>query len=128
MKRAGTLLAVLLLASGCKNVAPDIDESAVIVNPDGASRAALQTAVDAALQTNVPLSADALTESSILVIERRIPPSFDGSPAKGRTMEMPIQFHLVRHGSECILVDQRNQSRTVLDNTECVAESAATAN
>lgn len=127
MKSAGKLLAVTLLAAGCKNVAPDTgaDAAAVIVNPTEASRAALQTAVDAALQRRVPLTANALTETSVLVIEHRVPQTIDGSPAQGRNMEKPLQFHLVRNGDECILVDQRNQSRTVLANTECVAVDAA---
>jgi len=121
MKSTGKLLALVLLVAGCKNVAPDADVAAVIVNPDEASRAALQAAVDSALQTNVPLTADALTETTILVIERRIPQTMDGSPAKGRTMDMPIQFHLVTNGAECVLIDQRNEKRYVLENTECTA-------
>lgn len=123
MRSTGKLLALalVLLVAGCKNVAPDADVAAVIVNPDEASRAALQAAVDSALQTNVPLTADALTETTILVIERRIPQTMDGSPAKGRTMDMPIQFHLVTNGTECVLIDQRNEKRYVLENTECTA-------
>lgn len=121
MRSTGKLLALVLLVAGCKNVAPDADVAAVIVNPDEASRAALQAAVDSALQTNVPLTADALTETTILVIERRIPQTMDGSPAKGRTMDMPIQFHLVTNGTECVLIDQRNEKRYVLENTECAA-------
>ena len=121
MNSTTRLFALFLLVAGCKNVAPDEDAAAVIVNPSDASRAALQATVDAALQTNVPLTADALTETSVLVIERRIPQTVDGSPAKGRTMEMPIQFHLVTNGTDCVLIDQRNDSRYVLKDTECAA-------
>lgn len=121
MMRLPAMLAAVLLAAGCKNVAPDADTDAVIVNPDDASRAALQAAVDAALQTHVPLTADALTTSSILVIERRVRPTIDGTPAQGRTMEMPIQFRLLTNGSDCVLVDERNDARVVLENTECAA-------
>jgi hypothetical protein len=116
-------LAVFAISfAGCKNVAPDADQAAVIVNPDAASRAALQTTVNAVLHTDVALADDALTETSILTIERKIPQSIEGSPAQGRNMEMPIQFHLVRNGSECILIDQRDMTRTVLTDTVCSVE------
>ena len=115
--------AVLAMSfAGCKNVAPDADQAAVIVNPDAASRAALQATVNAVLHTDVALADDALTETSILTIERKIPQSIEGSPAQGRNMEMPIQFHLVRNGSECILIDQRDMTRTVLADTVCSVE------
>ncbi len=120
--RAIALAVFVMSMSGCKNVAPDADQAAVIVNPDAASRAALQQTVNAALHTDVTLADDALTDTSVLTIERKIPQSVEGSPAQGRTMEMPIQFRLVTEGTNCILVDQRDLSRAVLVDTECVAE------
>jgi len=117
------LLVVAAIAmAGCKNVVPDADQDAVIVNPDTASRAALRETVNAALQTDVLLADDALTDTSILSIERKLPQSIEGSPAQGRNMEMPIQFRLVKNGDECILVDQRDMSRTVLADTVCSVE------
>lgn len=116
------LLSLVAVTGACKNVAPTTDQAAVIVNPDAASRAALQAAVNTALQTEVALADDALSTSSLLVIERRIPTTVDGSPAGGRTMQPPIQFQLVLNGSDCVLIDQRNDARTVLANTECAAE------
>ncbi len=117
-------IAITIAASfaGCKNVAPDADQAAVIVNPDAASRAALQATVNAALHTDVLLADDALTDTSILIIERKVPQSIEGSPAQGRTMEMPFQFRLVTNGSECVLIDQRDMSRTVLADTVCSVE------
>jgi len=94
----------------------------VITDPDAASRAALQQAVNAVLHTDVTLADDALTDKSILIIERKMPQSIEGSPAQGRTMEMPIQFRLVTDGTNCILVDQRDASRHVLADTRCVTE------
>jgi hypothetical protein len=108
--------------TGCKNLAPDADQAAVIANPDAASRAALQQTVNTALHTDVTLADDALTDTSVLIVERKIPQSIEGSPAQGRNMEMPIQFRLVTDGTNCILVDQRDLSRAVLVDTECVAE------
>jgi hypothetical protein len=120
--RAIALAALAVTFVACKNVTPDVDQAAVIVNPDAASRAALQEAVDAALHTDVTLADDALTETSILIIERKVPQSIEGSPAQGRNMEMPFQFRLVVNGSECILIDQRDLSRTVLADTVCSVE------
>jgi len=120
--RTLTLAVCAVIFAGCKNVAPDTDQAAVIVDPDAASRAALQETVNAALHTDVTVADNALTDSSILIIERKIPQSIEGSPAQGRTMEMPIQFRLVTDGTNCILVDQRDASRHMLADTRCVAE------
>jgi hypothetical protein len=120
--RAVALTVLAMSFAGCKNVAPDADQAAVIVNPDVASRAALQAIVSAALHTDVTLADDALTETSILTIERKIPQSIEGSPAQGRNMEMPIQFRLVVNGAECILIDQRDMSRAVLKDTVCASD------
>ena len=125
MNNASRVIALAALAvscAACKNVAPDADQAAVIVNPDAASRAALQATVNAALHTEVTLAEDALTETSMLIIERQTPQSVAGSPAQGRTMEMPIQFRLVVNGSDCILIDQRDMSRVVLADTVCSVE------
>ena len=120
--RAISLAALAVTLVACKTVTPDVDQAAVIVNPDAASRAALQEAVDAALHTDVTLADDALMETSILIIERKVPQSIEGSPAQGRNMEMPFQFQLVRNGSECILIDQRDMARGGRADTVCSVE------
>ena len=122
MKKALALVVCAVALVGCKNVAPEADRAAVIVDPDAGSRAALQEAVNAALSADVLLAEDALTDSSTLIIERRRAQSLDGRIAEGRTMEMPVQFRLVTDGSQCILVDQQDGSRHLLANTRCVAE------
>ena len=106
---------------GCQTVATGYDKPARITDPTDDSRAALQQTVNAALNTNVTLADDALTDSSLLIVERSMPKSMDGSPAQGRTMEMPYQFRLVINGDECILIDQRDESRHVLQDTSCIA-------
>lgn len=117
------LLSVAALSvAACKNVVPDADQAAVVVNPDAASRAALRETVNAALHTEVLLADDALTDTSVLTIERKLPQSIEGSPVQGRNMEMPIQFRLVINGDDCILIDQRDMSRLVLADTLCSAE------
>ncbi len=113
----------LLLAVGaCQSFAVDDGVPARIVAPTDASRAALQAAVDQALHTRVTLADSALTTSSVLTIERKIPRSIDGQDAYGRTMEPPIRFELHKSGADCLLVDTRDGSRLVLRDTECVAE------
>ena len=106
--------------AGCQTVAMGDDKPARISNPNDDSRAALQQTVNEVLNTNVTLADDALTDSSLLIVERVMPKSMEGSPAQGRTMEMPIQFRLVINGNDCILIDQRDESRHVLRDTSCI--------
>lgn len=122
MARTIILVAILAAVAGCKNVAPDSGQPAIIVDPDDASRASLQQTVNTALGTEVLLADDALTATSLLVIERNPPQSMDSVPAQGRNMGTPIQLRLVSDGSACILIDQRDGSRHMLENTNCVVE------
>ena len=120
--RTAALIAAstILTLAGCKNVAPDATQPAVIVEPTEASRAALQATVNSLLDTEVVLSGQALTDTSFLFVERRVPQSIDGSPAKGRNMEMPYRFTLLTNGTDCVLVDERDGSRHLLADTKCV--------
>ena len=122
MTRATLGLCASLLLAACQTTATADDRPARIVEPDAASRAALQRAVNDALNTEVKLAVDALTDSSLLTIERNPPKSMGSPPAQGRIMEAPIQFQLVTDGTHCILVDRRDDSRRVLEDTRCAAE------
>ena len=122
MKRAIGFLVAASGVVGCQTVAMSDDAPGRIAEPTDASRAALQQVVNAALNTEVLLTDDALTDSSLLVIARKIPQSLDGSPAGGRIMEAPFQFRLVINGDDCILVDLRDDSRHTLNDTVCIAE------
>jgi hypothetical protein len=112
----------LAILAGCQTMATGTDVPARITNPSAASRAALQNAVNDALHTEVLLAASALTTSSILVIERNPPRSMQNQSATGRNMDPPMRFHLVLNNSECILVDQRDESRQRLEDTTCATE------
>ncbi len=112
----------LAILAGCQTMATGTDVPARITNPSAVSRAALQNAVNDALHTEVLLAASALTTSSILVIERNPPRSMQNQAATGRNMDPPMRFHLVLNNSECILVDQRDESRHLLEDTTCAAE------
>ena len=98
------------------------DKPARIVNPDDASRKALQEAVNAAFGTNVTLADNALTESSMLTIERSPRPSMENPNPLGRNMEKPFQLRLVINGDDCVLIDDRDGTRHTLENTSCEAE------
>lgn len=120
-RRPLVVAAGIFLIAGCKHVAPDADQAAVIVNSTEASRAALQAAVNDALDSEVMLADHALTTTSILTVERKMPQSMSGSPAQGRTMDPPVRFDLVTNGSDCVLVDSRDGSRYLLADTSCAA-------
>ncbi len=123
MNRHSTLITIgLIILAGCQTMATGTDAPARITNPTAASRAALQQAVNDALHTEVVLADDALTGSSMLIIERNPPNTAQGRLATGRNMDTPIQFRLVVNDSDCILIDTRNETRRPLENTTCVAE------
>ena len=124
MKVLRTILGTLLwfILTGCQTVDTDLDRPARIVNADADSRAALQAAVNEALGTEVLLAEDALTDSSLLTIERWPAGTMENPVPQGRILEKPIQFRLVINDSDCVLIDQRSESRHVLENTDCVAE------
>ena len=122
MKFSSGLLAAAITLAACQTVATEYDKPARITNPDESSRAELQQTINAALHTDVILADDALTNSSQLFIERVVPKTMEGSPAGGRTMEMPFEFQLVINGDDCVLIDRRDNSRHVLQKSSCIAE------
>ena len=119
IRTLATAAACLLAIGGCKHVAPDADQPAVIVAPSDASRTALQKAVNEELGTEVLLADDALTDTSILIIERNFPKGVTGSPAQGRTMDPPVRFTLMTNGTDCVLVEDSGGARYLLANTRC---------
>ena len=122
LKPGAVIAGIALVMVGCQTLASGEDVAARITNPTDYSRAALQNTVNDALNTDVALADDALTDSSVLTIERNPPRSMQSPPAQGRNMDTPIQFRLVLNGSDCILIDQRDNSRYLLEKTTCAAE------
>ena len=108
--------------TGCQTVDTDLDRPARIVNADADSRAALQAVVNEALGREVMLADNALTNTSLLTIERWPAGTMENPVPEGRRLDKPIQFRLVVNGSDCILIDQRNASRHMLEDTDCAAE------
>jgi hypothetical protein len=115
---AGLLFALI----GCQTLATDGDVAARIMNPTDDSRKALQSAVNEALVANVTLANDALTDSSVLTIERNPPRSMENLPAQGRNMDVPMQFRLVLNDGDCVLIYTADDSRRTLADTKCIAE------
>ena len=113
---------VALTALGCQTLADGYDKPARIVNPDDASRAALRETVNRAFGVDVTLADNALTDSSVLTIERSPRPTMENPNPLGRNMEMPFQLRLVINGTDCVLIDQRDRTRYVLASTSCEAE------
>lgn len=116
------LLGLVVTLAGCQTMADADDKAAIIVDPDDASRAALQSTLDGILNTVVTIAPDALTQSSTLVIERNPPRSLQNPNPQGRNMDTPMQFRLVKNGRDCILIDERDKSRHLLENTTCESE------
>ncbi len=121
--KPGPIIAgVALAVAGCQSLVSGEDIAARITNPTDHSRAALQNTINEVLNTHVALADDALTDSSVLTIEQHPPRNMQNLPAQGRNMDKPIQFRLVLNGSDCILIDQRDNSRHRLEKTTCAAE------
>ena len=122
-KQFARFAAAILLVSGCQTMNAAADVPALLSEPDEASRAALRDTISAIFGgQDVPLADDALTKSSLLLIERNPRGSLDAPPANGRVLEEPIRFRLVNSGGECVLVDLRDESRHLLPDTTCVPE------
>ena len=121
-KNRSVIAGLALVMAGCQSLVSGEDMAARITNPTDQSRAALQNMVNDVLNTDVALAKGALTDSSVLTIEQHPPRNMQSLPAQGRNMDKPIQFRLVLNGSDCILVDQRDNSRYLLEKTTCAAE------
>ena len=122
LKRGAVFAGIAFVMVGCQTLANGEDVAARITNPTDHSRAALQNIVNDVLITDVALADDALTDSSVLIIEQHPPRNMQNPPSQGRNMDTPIRFRLVLNGSDCILIDQRDNSRYVLEMTTCAAE------
>ncbi|MGH8168098.1 MAG: hypothetical protein ACREQ1_12725 [Woeseiaceae bacterium] len=112
-----------LVLGACNMNAVHEDRPARIVDPDDRSRAELQQVVSGALNgADVMLADDALTESSVLIIERQKSGSLDNPPLSGRDLGKPERFHLVTSGTACALIHEKDSARYALHETECIAE------
>jgi hypothetical protein len=119
---AGLLIASALNIAGCQTVGPEHEVPARIINPDDASRAALQETVNKIMGSNVTIANNALTTSSYLTIENRPQPTMENPVPMGRDYQRPVTLRLVMDDTECVLIDERNGARYLLRNTRCIAD------
>ena len=115
------LLTLLMAATaiGCQTYGSQGDQPARIIDPDDASRTALQQVVNEVFGTEVLLADDALVNSSLLTIEHTPPSTLDNPNPQGRVMQEPFRLRLVVSGSDCIVIDERDGSRHALVDTQC---------
>jgi hypothetical protein len=112
-----------MLAAACKLNPAHLERPARIVEPTPESRAELERVVgDMLFGADVTLADDALTTSSVLIVERSRARSLDAPPLSGRDLGQPERFQLVTTGPGCALIHENDQARYELLETKCVAE------
>ena len=109
----------LACASAATTSAP-----ALIIDSTPSSRADIQHAVATALGTEVLIADEALTTSSLLIIDRRERHTIDGRVGGGRVLDPPETFQLVLDENQCILVHRRTEEAYPLENARCRASPA----
>lgn len=119
-----------LALGACKLTVPPAEEAsprgeqpAVIVNASAESRAELHRVVsDMLVGADVTLADDALTETSVLTVERKQIKSLQNPPLSGRDLGRPERFQLLTTGTACILIHETGHARYELTETDCVPE------
>ena len=103
-----------------------VDAPPAIMDSTPAGSADIRQAVAAALGKNILTADDALTNSSVLIIERRVPRTMQDRVGNGRILDAPETFLLVLDGGKCVLVHRRTGDRYTLENARCHAAPART--
>ena len=104
----------------CQAPARQPDVAAVLVDPTPQTRAQLAMAVNEMLGvSSVTLADDALTRSSVLLIERSPARDVDGVRIAGRDYGKPKSFTLIKSGGNCVLVSGLDGRRIVLTDATC---------
>lgn len=118
-----TWIAGILSVAGCQTMNAGGDVPAVITGPDDKSRADLKAALAASFGgLDVVIADDALTQTSLLTIERGPHRTINNPSPGGRILADPFRFRLVKSGKDCVLIDLRDDSRHLLADTSCVPE------
>ena len=99
------------------------ERPARIAEPTGESRAELRRAVSDLLHgADVMLDDNALTTSSVLIVERNRIRTLDNRPLSGRDLGRPERFRLVTTGDRCVLIHENDDARRELLETDCAPE------
>lgn len=122
--RRGLAACLALAAAACNSAPPRAGETpARLVNPTAETRAELERAVSEMLGgAPVTLAADALTQTSVLVLEGSRVRGPGSAPLGGREMRMPERFQLFTDGRRCVLVHGDERGRYELRRAQCIPE------
>lgn len=124
MRRISGTLAIAACAGACS--APGIqqpDTPAVRTSLTAASKTEIEQVISAASGgVAVTIAENALTTSSMLVIERGLDRRIDRPPELGRDYGRPQRFQLVIDGGQCFLVQEDTELRWLLADTRCEPE------
>ncbi|AUD78626.1 hypothetical protein CW740_04910 [Kangiella profundi] len=119
LKLSFVITSMVLLASACKTIEPAQAKPAIISNPSAETTAELTEVISTIYGGRpVTLAPDVLTETNILSIQIA-PHEKDGLPVMGAIEEMPRQFQLLKHESDCYLYDSQNDTLYPLDTVQC---------
>lgn len=117
----GVFISVLIF-SACKQdvLQGDSDLPATLTDTTSTTRSELNQIVSQALfGVEVNLADDALTKTSLLIIERSNQRTVNNDRILGRDLSMPEQFRLVTNDGQCLLIHQKNGKRYLLSLASC---------
>lgn len=118
-------IALLLTACGSQPARGN-SEPALLDEVSAAYRTALESAVSEALHgVPVTLAKDALTQESLLIVERRPMPKLQQPGLGGREMQMPEKFRLMTDGKDCWLLQLSDSARWPLPGVSCKSEAGS---
>ena len=117
MRRLGLLLASLLLVACQSSGQPLVP--ALLSQSSGEQRALLEEAVEELLERGVRLSERALTESSLLLLERQSGTGINGQLLDGRRQAPPERLRLYLWGDQCLLEHEASGRRQRLEGVDC---------
>ena len=126
MKSISSILLVITIPLfACQNSHSGAAVPARIIDSTTESHAELVKTVSAALNNPaVTLADNALTSTSVLVIERKQHRDPNGNPVLGRNLDLnPVaRFRLLLKDGRCLLLHENTGDRYTLDKTHCIAE------
>lgn len=115
----------LLALAACKNGTVHDEQAAParISEPSSTSRAEIQNAIREALGRDVALAENALSDSSVLIVERQARRDPPGNRLPGRDLDAPEHFELWLRGDTCVLVHRGSGESWELTQSVCEPES-----
>ena len=120
MTRALFIIIVTMALLSCESLSPADDVPALMDSPTPASHGELVAIISKVLgQTPVMISHDALTRTSLLIIEQKRIQQLKSEQDGRQVFEARAQFRLVVNHSQCVLIYMRDNSRFELNEASC---------